>query len=262
MAPRSEEARDAALALGAIGTLDDVVALEQARAEARSYYEELVARRTATSFGCGTAFVRALNDAWNASVGPLEEGLALLHVRLDPDCGTLALTGEGCTASLLANHIQSRDDIDLFVRLLRVLTRDRDRAFSVAFREIMQLSMFASPIWSRRAALAVGGWGSPELMAAISDRLDAASDLAKVYGWKPVELRRAELLMISLAVAGAWSGGPDERWLAPALTAISDLGDVRIAMLLEARLADAAASPGCDRLRVALQDVMNGSGSA
>jgi hypothetical protein len=262
MAPRSEEARDAALALGAIGTLDDVAPLAQARAAARSYYEELVARRSAASFGCGTAFAEAMNDAWNESIGPLEEGLALLHARLDPDWGTAALTGEGCTVSLLANHIRSRDDVDLFVRLLRVLTCDRDRAFTVAFREIMQLSIFACPIWSRRAALAIGGWGSQALMAELSDRLDAASDLAKVYGWKPAKLRRAELLMISLAVAGAWSGGPDERLLAPALTAISDLGDVRIATLLEARLADAAASPGCDRLRVALQDVVNDSGSA
>lgn len=46
MAPLSEDARDAALALGAVGTLDDVPPLEQARAAARRYYEELVARRS------------------------------------------------------------------------------------------------------------------------------------------------------------------------------------------------------------------------
>lgn len=258
MAPRSEEARDAALALGAIGTLDDVAPLEQARAAARTYYDELVAQRSADSFGCGTAFVEAMDDAWRESIGPLEEGLALLHARVDPDCGVAALTGEGCTVSLLANHIRSRDDADLFVRLLRVLTRDRDRAFAVAFREIAQLSRSTCPIWSRRAALAIGGWGSQELMAEISDRLDAASDLAKVYGWKPADRRRAELLMISLAVAGARSGGLDERLLPPALTAIRELGDVQIAMLLEARLADAPASPDCDRLRAALRGVVNG----
>jgi hypothetical protein len=39
--PRSEAARDAALALGAAGTLDDVARLEAARAEARRYYAEL-----------------------------------------------------------------------------------------------------------------------------------------------------------------------------------------------------------------------------
>jgi len=257
MAPRSEEARDAALALGAIGTLEDVALLEQARAAARTYYDELVERRSTASFGCATAFAEAMNDAWNESVGPLEEGLALLRARLDPDRGIAALTGEGCTVSLLANHIRWRNDADLFVRLLRVLTRDRDRAFAVAFREIMQLSLSTCPIWSGRAALAVGGWGSSELMAELSDRLDAACDLAKVYGWKPAERRRAELVMISLAVAGARSGGFDQRWLPPTLTAIRELGDVRIAMLLEARLAGAPASPGRDRLRGALQEVVN-----
>jgi hypothetical protein len=104
MAPLSEEARDAALELGAIGTLDDVPPLEQARAAARRYHDELVARRSAASYGCATAFVEAMNAAWNESIGPLEEGLALLHARLDPDCGIAALTGEGCTVSLLANH--------------------------------------------------------------------------------------------------------------------------------------------------------------
>jgi hypothetical protein len=243
-----------------IGTLDDVAPLEQARAVARSYYDELVARRSDASFGCGTAFAEAVNDAWNESIGPLEEGLALLHARLDRDCGIAALSGEGCTVSLLANHIRSRDDVDLFVRLLRVLTRDRDRAFAVAFREIVQLSISACPTWSRRGALAIGGWGSQELMAELSDRLDAASDLAKVYGWKPAERRRADLLATSLAVAGARSGGFDERWLPPALTAIREVGDPRIAMLLEARLAGATASPGRDRLRLALRDAVNGSG--
>lgn len=248
--------------LGAIGTLEDVEPLEQARAAARTYYDELVAEHSAASFGCGTAFAEAMTDAWNESIGPLEEGLALLHARLDPDRGIAALAGEGCTASLIADHIRSRDDVDLFVRLLRVLTRDRDRAFAVAFREILQLSLSTCPIWSRRAALAIGGWGSEELMADLSDRLDAASDLARAYGWKPGERRRADLLMISLAVAGARSGGLDERWLPAALTAIRELGDPRIAMLLEARLASATASPGGDRLRVALHAVLTGSGSA
>jgi hypothetical protein len=257
MAPRSEAARDAALALGAIGTLDDIAVLERARAAARAYYDELVARHSTASFGCATSFAEAMNDAWNESVGPLEEGLALLRARLDPDRGIAALTGEGCTVSLLANHIRWRNDADLFVRLLRVLTRDRDRAFAVAFREIMQLSLSTCPIWSTRAALAMGAWGSPELMAELSDRLAAAYDLAKVYGWKPAERRRAELVMISLAVAGARSGGLDERCLPPALGAIRELGDVRIAMLLEARLAGAAASPGCDRLCDALREVVN-----
>lgn len=255
MAPRSEEARDAALALGAIGMLDDVAPLEQARAAARIYFDELTAEDPDDSSECGTAFLEAMIDAWNESVGPFEEGLALLHARLAPDGGIAALTGEGCTVSLLANHIRSRNDVDLFVRLLRVLTRGRGRAFAVALREIVQLSGSTCPIWSPRAALAVGGWGDRELMAEFSDRLDAAFDLAKVYGWKPAEHRRAQLLMISLAVAGARSGQFDERMLLPVLTAIRELGNVQIAMLLEARLADAPASPGCDRLRAALRDV-------
>lgn len=262
VAPLSEEARDAALALGAIGTLDDVPPLEQARAAARRYYDELVAERSDDSYGCATAFLETMNDAWNESIGPLEEGLALLHARLDPDCGIAALTGEGCTVSLLATHIRSRDDIDLFVRLLRVLTRDRDRAFAVAFREILELSTSTCPLWSRCAALAIGGWGSRGLISELGDRLDAADDLAKVYGWKPADRRRAELVMISLAVAGARAGGVDERWLPPTLTAISEVRDVRIAMLLEARLADARASTGGDRLRAALREVVDGGGRA
>jgi hypothetical protein len=256
-APRSEEARDAALALGAIGTRDDVAPLEHARAAARTYYDELVARRSTASFGCATAFVDAMTDAWNESVGPLEEGLALLRARLDPDRGIQALTGEGCTVSLLANHIRWRNDVDLFVRLLRVLIRDRDRAFAIAFREITQLSLSTCPIWSPRAALAVGAWASDELIAELSDRLDGAYDLAKVYGWKSTERRKTELVMISLAMAGARSGGVDDRCLLPALAAISELGDARIAMLLEARLTAATASPGCDRLRGALREVVN-----
>ncbi|HEX7842497.1 MAG TPA: hypothetical protein VF469_33720, partial [Kofleriaceae bacterium] len=90
--PRSEAARDAARELGAAGTLDDVAPLEKARAAARLYYEELAAplsgpERLAEYLEkyCATAYLEEMNEAWNESVGPFEEGLALLQARLHPD---------------------------------------------------------------------------------------------------------------------------------------------------------------------------------
>jgi hypothetical protein len=65
---------------------------------------------------------------------------------------------------------------------------------------------------------------------------------AITYGWGPTERRRAELLMISLAFGGARFGGCDERFLAPAISAITSVVDAQIATLLETRLVDAPAS--------------------
>jgi len=127
--PRSEAARDAALELGAVGTLDDVALLETARAAAQIYYEELAAAVSSPdhsgeppSWGCGTAYLEELYEARDKSVGPFEDGLALLQARLHPDGGVAALVSRECTRSLLSNHIRWRDDLDLFARLLDVMT--------------------------------------------------------------------------------------------------------------------------------------------
>jgi hypothetical protein len=251
VAPRTEAARDAALALGAAGTLDDVAALEAARAAAQLYRAELAERLPEA--GCGTAQLEAMDRVWSESVGPFEESLALLQARLHPDGGIAALLGDGCTVSLLATHIRSRDDLDLFARLLAVLSHDRGHAFTVAFREVTELAAYSHPIWSRRAALAIGAWGTRELLAELTDKLDAACDRAGVYGWKPDDSRRADLMRISLAFGRARFGGCEDRFLAPAISAISSVTDPRIAALLEACLADAPASSGRDQLCAALQ---------
>jgi hypothetical protein len=253
--PRSEAARDAALALGAAGTLEDIALLEQARAAAQLYHAELVARRSGDEreFGCWTAYAEHMHEAWSESVGPFEEGLALLQARQHPDGGVAALVSEGCTVSLLATHIRWRDDLGLFVRLLVVLSQDRGRACAVAFREVAALATCSDPIWRQRAALAIGGWGMRELFADFTDRVDAAYELARLYGWKPEERHRADLLMISLAFGRARFGGYEQRFLEPAISAIASAADPRIAMLLEACLVDAPASSGRDQLRAALQ---------
>jgi hypothetical protein len=167
VSPRTEAARDAALALGAAGTLDDDAPLEAARAAAQRYHAELAERLPEA--GCGTAQLEALDRVWSESLGAFEESLALLRARLDPDGGIAALVSDGCTVSLLATHIRSHDDLDLFARLLAVLSRDRGRAFAVAFREVRELAAYSHPIWSRRAALAIGGWGTRELLADLTD---------------------------------------------------------------------------------------------
>ena len=258
--PRSEAARDAALELGAVGTLDDVALLETARAAAQIYYEELaesVSRPDRSGeprrWGCGTAYLEELYKARDKSVGPFEEGLALLQARLHPDGGVAALVSRGCSRSLLSNHIRWRDDLDLFTRLLVVMTRDPCPASAVAFREVSALPKCSHPIWRQRGALAIGGWGSREHLAELSETFDAECEVARVYGWNLDERHEAVLLRISVAFGRARFGGWEERFLAPALSAIRSAAYPRMARLLEPRLVEAPPSSGRDQLRAALQ---------
>jgi hypothetical protein len=258
--PRSEAARDAALELGAMGTLFDAPLLETARAAAQIYFEELVAalseadrRAEPGEFCCGTAYIESMDEARDKSVGPFEEGLALLQARLHPDGGAAALVSRGCSRSLLSSHIRWRDDLDLFTRLLVVMTRDQDRASTVAFRELSALTKCSHPIWRQRAALAIGGWCSRRHLAELSETFDAECEVARVYGWNLDERHDAVLLRISVAFGRARFGGWEERFLAPALSAISSAAFPRMARLLEPRLVEAPPSSGRDRLRAALQ---------
>lgn len=243
-----------------MGTVFDVPLLETARAAAQIYYEELVAalsrpdhRGEPVKWHCGTAYSESVYEAWDRSVGPFEEGLALLQARLHPDGGVAALVSRGCTASLVSSHIRCRDDLDLFTRLLVVTTRDHDRASAVAFRELSALTKSSHPIWRQRGALAIGGWCSREHLADLSEILDAECEVARVYGWKLDERHHTALLGISVAFGRARFGGREERFLAPALSAISSAAYPRMARLLESRLVEAPRSSGRDQLRAALQ---------
>jgi hypothetical protein len=258
--PRSEAARDAALELGAVGTLFDVPLLETARAAAQIYYEELVAALSQRVRGaepaerhCGTAYVESAYEAQHRSVIPFEQGLALLQARLHPDGGVAALVSRGCTRSLLSSHIRWRDDLDLFTRLLVVMTRDQGRASTVAFRELSALTECSHPIWTQRAALAIGGWCSRERLAELCEIFDAECEVARIYGWKLDEQHHTALLRISVAFGCARFGGWEERFLAPALSAISSAAYPPMARLLESRLVEAPPSSGRDQLRAALQ---------
>ena len=258
--PRSEAARDAALELGARGTLADIQPLETARAAAQIYYEELVASSSQPdrwgeppTWHCGTAYLEMLYELRDKSVGPFENGLALLQARLHPDGGVAALVSRECTRSLLSNHIRWRDDLDLFTRLLVVMTRDRGPASAVAFREVSALTKCSHPIWRQRAALAIGGWGSRKHLVELSETFDAECEVARVYGWNLDERHEAVLLRISVAFGRARFGGWEERFLAPALSATSSAAYPRMARLLEPCLVEAPPSPGLDQLRAALQ---------
>ena len=255
-APRTEAARDAALELGATGTLSDIPLLETARAAGQIYHEELRAwperipadlRRRCGEGCCVT------NALWAETVGAFEEGLALLQARLHPDGGLAALVTEGCTRSLFASHIRWRDDLDLVTRLLVVMTRDQGPASAVAFREVSALTTCTHPIWMQRAALAIGGWGSRKRLAEHAEIYDAECEVARIYGWAPPGQGGSELLAISVAFGRARFGEWEERFLAPALSAISSAAYPSMARLLEARLADAPPSSGRDPLRTALQ---------
>lgn len=258
--PRSEAARDAALELGAVGTLDDIALLETARAEAQIYYEELVASSSQPDrwgqprrWHCGTAYLEHLYEIRDKSVGPFEEGLALLQARLHPDGGVAALASRGCTRSLFSSHIRWRDDLDLFTRLLVVMTRDPGRASAAAFREVAELETCSHPIWRQRAALAIGGWGSRKHLEELAETFDAECEVARIYRWNVYEHGKADRLVISVAFGRARFGPWEERFLAPALSAISSAAYPRMARLLEARLVDAPPSSGRDELRAALQ---------
>lgn len=243
-----------------MGTLFDVPLLETARAAAQIYYEELVAARSRpdrrverAGWSCGTAAVESAYQAWGRSVGPFEEGLALLQARVHPDGGVAALVSRGCTRLLVSNHIWWRDDLDLFTRLLVVMTRDQDRASTVAFRELSELTKCSHPVWRQRAALAIGGWCSRKHLAELSETFDAECEVARVYGWNLDDLHHTTLLGISVAFGCARFGGWEERFLAPALSAISSAAYPRMARLLEPRFVEAPPSSGRDPLRAALQ---------
>jgi len=258
--PRSEAARSAALELGAVGTLFDVPLLETARAAAEIYYKELVTARSQpdrraepAGWSCGTAWVESAYEAWERSVGPFEEGLALLQARLHPDGGVAALVSRGCTRWLFSSHIRWRDDLDLFTRLLVVMTRDQGRASTVAFRELSELTTCSHPIWRQRAALVIGGWCSRNHLAELAETFDAECEVARIYGWKLDDQHHTARLGISVAFGRARFGGWEERFLAPALSAISSAAYPRMARLLEPRLVEAPPSSGRDQLRAALQ---------
>lgn len=226
--PRSEAARDAARKLGAIGTLSDIQPLETARAAAQIYYEELVAASfqpdrwgEPSRWHCGTAYLEMLYELRDSSVGPFENGLALLQARLHPDGGGAALVSRACSRSLVSNHIRWSDDLDLFTRLLVVMTRDQGPASAAAFREVSALTKCSHPIWQQRAALAIGGWGSRKHLAELSETFDAECEVARVYGWSPPDHRASDLLTISVAFGRARFGGWEERFLAPAISAIT-----------------------------------------
>jgi len=258
--PRSEAARDAALELGAVGTIFDAPLLETARAAAEIYYRELVAALSRSDRGsgpvewpCATAYLESAHEAWDESVGPFEEGLALLQARLHTDGGVAALVSRGCTRSLFSSHIRKRDDLDLFTRLLVVMTCDQDRASAVAFRELSALTNCSRPPWRQRAALAIGGWCSRTHLEELSEIFDAECEVARAYGWKPDARDHVAALQISVAFGRARFGGWEERFRDPALSAISAAAYPRMARLLEQRLLEAPPSSGRDPLRAALQ---------
>ena len=99
---------------------------------------------------------------------------------------------------------------------------------------------------ARGERLAVAG-------AEMSRNGDAECEVARVYGWNLDDLHHTTLLGISVAFGCARFGGWEERFLVPALSAISSAAYPRMARLLEPRLVEAPPSSGRDQLRAALQ---------
>jgi len=214
---------NAALELGAMGSLFDVPLLETARAEAEIYYEELAAALSGPDHQADprnfTADCRYRRPVEYGQVSGAVRGGARIAAGPVHPTAVSPRWEPRMHQSLLSSHIRSRDDLDLFTRLLVVMT---------AIRAAPPPSRSERCRRSRSARIRSGGnvpardrgWGSGQL-------LQSSAKLRRGVRGRPrvrMEPRRASprsLLRISVAFGGARFGGWEERFLLPVLSAIS-----------------------------------------
>jgi hypothetical protein len=245
-------AHDAAREIGASGTLDDLVQLEAARQRAEATQRERVAAMKPA--GCGTAHFEELDRIWAETVGPYEEAMVLLQLRLAPDGGHGALVHAGCTVSLIANHIVRRDDLATFLRLVLALRDAPDRAKAVALREIRELAARSHPTWRPRAALAIGTWGPAPLLAEIAERLDAELEVA--HALPPGRARGSEDHVKVIVALHLVRRARDDRRFIDRVHGAIEASPPALAALVAAELEHVSASRSRDDILAALRRIM------